>query len=229
MRISSIAVEVKETVSLPGYCNTSHCVRYEAALDPSDNAEKMYRELLALAKFKVYHEIDKALEREDEPPKFHMGNRFDVLSSHRLKRVAVVPSGYDAHPSVWHHVKSGFTEAKAKAFAEKHASVYGHLVMEWSEEAGLPGLAESEMAGRNRDVGPEPDYCEECHDPISEMDPSHTLCDDCYQSEDEATPEAAPVPIEAEPATGVVCPKCDPNPAPGKIQLLCSEHEETPF
>lgn len=229
MKIKSIAVEVRETVSLPGYCNSTRGVILTGEVHEGDSEEASYRFLKYTAEERVHGELDAILEAAGEPPKFFEGQRFDVLCSDRLRCVAAIPAGHDG-PASWWRIRQGFREAQAKAFAEKHAGACEYTVMQWSQEEGLPSLAGLEMTGvprRTRDVGPEPDYCEECHEELGGLDPVHLLCDDCYQAEDEHPPdEAAQAPGDPDPGDWI-CPKCDPNPNTDRVKRLCYAHSLT--
>lgn len=189
MKIKTIVVEVRETVSLPGYANVSRGVSLEGKLSKGEGWKRTHARLTEMAEDLVFQEIDDALEANGVPPKHYSGLRYTPVYSVGGNSTAVIPSGYRDLPSGWYEVRdrTGYRRGTAERLAL---------------DALPPGGA----------------YLGVLED------------GDCLASyEDEPTPEAPQVPIEAEPASGIVCPKCDPNPAPDKIRLLCSEHEEISF
>ena len=227
MRITSIYVSCRETVSLPGYANATRETGLTAEPGHSQDPKEVHAILLRLCQERVHEELDDILEAAGEPPKFYKGPRYRAIECPALGVTAVLPDDDFRSLYGWYTLGRGFRLKAALDVAKKHSGKCLGLVNGMAE---LPRPDESKPEP-GRVIDSDSDFCEDCNKAIGQFDPVHTLCDDCYQPEegDGASPEVAPTPIEAEAASGIVCPKCDHTPAPGKIQLLCSEHEETTF
>lgn len=149
MRIRSITVEARETVSLPGYNNLVRGVTLVANINKQDDPAVCYDALSFMADARLREEIDEALEDNGLPPKYFEGERYGVAFSSHQKRVAVLPSraAHAPLPSGWswyygtNGMSTGFREATARRIAEKEAARTGYVVHVESDVRNLPGAS----------------------------------------------------------------------------------------
>lgn len=118
MKITRVSVEVRETVSLPGYANVSRGVTITAKIG-GFGFEEAHGRIQKQAEKLAHRQIDDALEEAGEPPKYFDGQRYSPVSCWRTGDSAVVPSGYVALPEGWGTVRTrtGFRSATAERLA----------------------------------------------------------------------------------------------------------------
>lgn len=147
MKITSISVEVRETVSLPGYCNATRGIVFTAKLGKHDVAGDCIAILTERAEDEVHHEVDDILEAAGEPPKFYAGGRFVPVYSPGGGCAAVVPPGYRALPVGWYEVKgcAGYRRETAQRLAM--GAVHGGRYLGVLEDGDcLPKATDEECA-----------------------------------------------------------------------------------
>lgn len=118
MKVTRVSVEVRETVSLPGYANVSRGVTITAKI-AGFGFEEAHGRIQKQAEKLVHRQIDDVLEEAGEPPKYFDGQRYSPVSCWRTGDSAVVPSGYVALPEGWSTVRTrtGFRSATAERLA----------------------------------------------------------------------------------------------------------------
>lgn len=121
MPLTKITVTYGRTQSLPDYCNVRPSVSLEWTLDPREDPEEVWKDLLTDARLIVEEECDAALEDAGRPARFSTEPRYSVVVSTAPntrswgkvqlvppeRAVCVVPANQEAMVREWGYMGGG--------------------------------------------------------------------------------------------------------------------------
>ena len=176
MKVTRVSVEVRETVSLPGYANVSRGVTITAKI-AGFGFEEAHGRIQKQAEKLVHRQIDDVLEEAGEPPKYFDGQRYSPVSCWRTGDSAVVPSGYVALPEGWSTVRTrtGFRSATAERLAMGEVRGNGRYLGVLQDGDCLP---RNPIDSKPVDES-ESDRCDGCGDVLEDL----AYCSECYQNQ----------------------------------------------
>ena len=119
MNITQVTVGWQQTQSLPSYSNIKPSLSLTAQLSDGDNVDLVIEQLRNQARGFVEAQIDDALEANEQPAKYSLDARYDVLFCRQLEvpLTAIVP--HDSFtPKHFYRQHSGFRLAAAQRLAQ---------------------------------------------------------------------------------------------------------------
>lgn len=109
MKITKVSVHESYTFNLGNYNNIKPAVSIEAELGEGDDVHQVCQELQALAREKVYGEIDHELERDGRPPEFYDGPLYNAVHCKGERLTLIVAEAQrDELPGHWSNLGSLF-------------------------------------------------------------------------------------------------------------------------
>ncbi len=89
--ITEITVSYEATQSLEGYCDVRPGIRITARVDDGQDPQEVKLYLFNEARHIVHDEVDAALIRDGQPPRYYIGPRYSVGYNRETHQVAIVP------------------------------------------------------------------------------------------------------------------------------------------
>jgi hypothetical protein len=189
MQIIEITVSYEATQSLSGYCNVRPGIRITARLDDGENHREVEEALLVEARATVHREIDEALVRDGQPPRYYTGPRYRVEYNSETRQVAILPdteAAYRTLLTMGNWLSHFSIKPTRQMSADQVRAVAVRLADHLSDETETYTLVDCSDGGLSRLAIGHPTQTEARMDAYLSDGPDHDSDGDDDESEDKA-------------------------------------------